>query len=180
MMKVRCFYTFSGSKIAKLARWATNGPWGHMGISFEKDDGSIDCFEARSDEGFVGPFPVQQTAAYVDERGGYFEISKPLDLSTAAVASIHAGTRRMVGNVTYSKMQLGLMFLAERYGIRLPPSPNKVVCSEAVARLLDPHVDLRDCDHSTFDVVSPNSAYWRMCEIQARYNSGRVRDNEEK
>ena len=178
-MKVRCFYTFSGSKIAMLARWSTNGPFGHMGIAFERADGSIDCFEARSDEGFVGPFPIEEMAAYVDTRSGHFLIGNALDLAPTDVSNIYTAAMNMVGNVSYSKMQLGLMFLSERYGVRLRHSPNKVVCSEAVARLLYPHVDLRDCDHSTFDVVSPNSAYWRMCEIQARYNSGRVRDGDE-
>ena len=65
MIKVRCFYTYSGSTLSKLARWATQGPWGHMGIVFEHADGAQEAFEARSQEGFAGPFPLAVTIKYI-------------------------------------------------------------------------------------------------------------------
>jgi len=176
LVNVRIFYTFSGSIIAKLAVFATKGPWGHVGIAFEYSDGSIVCFEARSDEGFVGPFPFQDVKDYVNARGGKYFIGKPLEIDTEDVQKIYQKAISMIGSVSYSKGQLGLIFLAERYGLPIRRSPNKIVCSEGVAVLVYPNVDLRDCDHDTVDKVTPNSVYYRDCEIQAGYNSGRVRD----
>jgi hypothetical protein len=179
MKRVRLFYTYSGSKIARLAVWATGGPWGHVGIAFEHDDGTIELFEARSSEGFVGPFTLNEAQAYIKERGGRFLLGSPIEeIGRSEAEAIHEKTLAMVGNVSYSKLQLGAMFLAERYGIRPRRSPLKIVCSEAVARNVYPYMDLRDCNHDTFDMVSPNSTYWRMCEIQAGYDEGGVRDDE--
>ena len=170
---VRIFYTYSGSVIAMLAAWATGKPWGHVGIAFEYHDGRIECFEARSAEGFVGPFPIEEARAYIKERGGKFLLGKPLvEISEQASAAIYENALDMVGNVSYSKIQLGLMWLSERYGFKPKRSEDKIVCSEAVAMVVHPHLDLRDANHDSFDTVPPNSAYWRMCEIQAGYNAG--------
>jgi hypothetical protein len=173
-MQIRYLFTFSGSKTARLARWATQGPWGHVGIVIEHLNGDMELFEALAGEGFVGPRPLQESLDYLDGIGGKYLLSHPLQLSTDQASKVYAASMAMVGSVTYSKLQLIGMFFSERYGIRLRRSPKRVVCSEACARLVYPFLDMRDCSHPQFDTISPNSLYWRHCELHAGYDSGAV------
>jgi len=174
-MLIRPFFTFSGSTISKLATWATGKPWGHTGIVFECSNAKqFEAFEARSDQGFVGPYDFNKTVDYITKRHGRILLVNHLSIDGYDAASVYDRACSMAadGNISYSKPQLALMFLFERYGIKFRPSKNKIVCSEAIARLLYPFIDLRDVNHPTFDTVTPNSAYYRICEIQAGYQAG--------
>lgn len=177
-MQIRYLFTYSGSKTARLARWATQGPWGHVGLIVEFPTGEMVLFEALAGKGFVGPRPLQESLDYLDGRGGTYLLSHPLQLMTGQANSVYADAQAMVGTVSYSKRQLLGMFFAERYGIPLPSSENRVVCSEACARLVYPYLDMRDIDHDQFDKVSPNSLYWRHCELHAGYDSGAVTNDQ--
>ena len=83
--------------------------------------------------------------------------------------------RAMVGTVGYGQAQLVLMALSERYHLPVPHSPSRVVCSEAVSRILYPQIDLRDARRKRHDMVNPNSAWRRWLEMKCGYGDHIVR-----
>lgn len=134
----------------------------HMGLGFELDNHQLVYFEALARYGFTGPHPIEKLFAF-QKRGGTLLIQPVVGLHGPIAEQIHQRCLSWVGRTSYHEWQLGLMWAYERFGRRLgwriPRSPCKVVCSEAVAELLWPHFDLRDPDHPAFDEVNPNSAY---------------------
>jgi hypothetical protein len=75
-----------------------------------------------------------------------------------------AMTQKWAGRRGYFSWQLAQMWLFQRYGIPVRPSPSRVVCSEAVSRILSAFslIDLRDKRRKTHDAVNPDSAWRRV------------------
>ncbi len=139
--------------------------WSHMGLGFTDAAGEAGYFEALLHHGFTGPHPGEKLISF-SKRGGRLAIEfLPANVFTPAVSDqIRQRCLAWTSYKSYHAWQLALMWAYERFGRRLgwriPHSPGKVVCSEAVACLLWPYLDLRDAEHPDFDSVNPNSA-WR-------------------
>lgn len=153
-------FTRGESLLAKLICRVTKGQWSHAAIGFRLDDGSLVYFEALVGKP-IGP--AKRWQEILDWRG-----KKPAQRRVATIwlpilpdvvqrkyliAQTYAGR-------TYAEWQLGLIWLAQRLGISFvnADNPGKMVCSELLARILVPEIDLRDLQHPSFDYVTPESA----------------------
>ena len=140
--------------------------WSHMGLGFELEDGKRIYYEALFSEGFVGPKPMDKLLAFRDA-GGKLSIQFT---SIVGPMAERVRDRCVVWTVykSYYAWQLVLMWAFERVGRfvgwRLRRTPGKVVCSEAVAALVWPFMDLRDEIRTEFDAVNPNSG-WRKYQV---------------
>jgi hypothetical protein len=171
------FFVKGDSFLSRAIRRITGGTWSHCGIGFTIPAGAMDpelrdhageeiYFEALFAKGFSGPRPLSDLydwAAKDPERkvvvvrlgGGADFASEKL-----VIAQTWCGT------VGYAEWQLVAMWFFERIGRRIglhvPKSTRRVVCSEAVARILYPQIDLTDADHPRLDEVTPVSLYWAL------------------
>jgi len=138
--------------------------WSHMGLGFELAGGKTIYYENLFRDGFRGPKPIEELIAFRNA-GGRLSIQPVDGLTVETCESIRdrceawADKRR-----GYYHWQLIAMWYFERflrfYHRHIQPSPDRGVCSEDVARLLHPFVELRDTIRD-FDEVNPNSA-WRQ------------------
>ena len=120
-------------------------------------------FEALFETGFCGPEYLQNLFAWrdADKRRSvavlWLRVSPDLAQKKFLEASI------LVGKLGYAETQLLSMLWFERvgkyFGFKVPKSLDRVVCSQAVAQILAPEIDLRDSVHTQFDEVTPGSAY---------------------
>ena len=137
--------------------------WSHMGIAFELSNGTVEAYEALFSYGFNGPEPMENINKKVHDKKGKLELIDA-NIKNIYLESIYDLCKSWVGKRGYNKFQLILMWYYERFGRwfgwKIPTSPGKLVCSEAVARLVYPHIDLRDVIRKNFDEINPNSA-WR-------------------
>lgn len=137
--------------------------WSHMGIIFHLENGESGCYEALFSKGFTGPEPLSALVDKIRSKGGSLAI-RPTGIKEIYVQEIYERCQSWVGKKGYYAWQLALMWFYERVGRqrgwKIPPSPDKLVCSEVDARLVYPHLDLRDEIRTEMDEVNPNSA-WR-------------------
>ena len=167
--KTFLFWNFSGSSLARLNRVFTDGPWGHMGGGFDLSDGTSEIYEALFGRGFIGPTPLRSLKAWQLRQPERKMAIVYLDLDEEQSEVKRQTCKRMVGTIGYAEFQLVLMGLFERYGLPVPRSPRRVVCSEAWSRILHPEMDLRDRRRRRDDYVNPNSAWRRMLEIKCGF-----------
>jgi len=150
--------------------------WSHMGIIFQLGDGSSEYYEALFEEGFVGPKPLSALVEKLQDKKGELSIGNA-DIREVYVPAIYELCKGWVGKKGYNQWQLASMWFFERFGrwlgIPVPRSPDKVVCSEVVARLVYPHIDLRDETRTEFDEVNPNSAWRKFINGAPRAINGR-------
>lgn len=143
-------------------RHATDSQWSHCGLIFHPDP-DIAYFESIG-AGFTGPRPFADLLAWERKSRGHRLLIIRLDTGLTHgrdLDAIRHAAERLVGRRGYSWGQLAWMYLRERYAWHVPPSPDRWVCSEAVARLLAPICDLRD-PGSTYDEVTPESLLRRL------------------
>lgn len=145
----------------------TDGPWAHMGLAFGMSDESGQYCEALMGENVTGPKDVAKLTALQAENSKTRIAFVLLQLTPEECEQKRQLCFAWRGVMTYSKPQLLAMAMFERYGLPVPHSPSRVVCSEFVARVLYPQIDLRDLRRTRFDEVNPNSAWRRLMEIQA-------------
>lgn len=117
--------------------------WTHSRVGFELADGRRVYFEAIFREGWTGPHPEEKAEAWADKHP-HRRIERLWigDLTTLAVDRIWTRAKAMVEVWPYSPGQLLWIYAAIRMGIRVPKSPRAVVCSEGVARVAGPTVDV--------------------------------------
>lgn len=172
------FWTDTSEFWSRSIRFATGGEFSHVGIGFDLDDGTREYFEALFSGGFTGPQKPSKLSAFIDKSVGNRCLVIRLDpemfgYSPGDVFEIHARCKEWAAAGSthrgYNRVQLAGMLLFERFGIPLRHSENKVVCSEAVSRLLERIIDLRDYRHTTHDTVSPSSAFRRLMSVLAGY-----------
>jgi len=142
--------------------------WSHEGLGFEMSDGTLEYFECLFSDGFQGPKPIAKLTAF-EEAGGFLLIQPVDSIKCPEAQQIRKRCLEWVGQKGYYAWQLALMWYFERvlrfYHKHITPSPNRLVCSEAVARLVWPWIDLRD-EVRNFDEVNPNSAYRKWLLIK--------------
>ena len=159
----------SGAFGAKITRFGTDGPWSHMALGFQMSNGDELYYEALNKQGFVGPRPLADVRNFVKKNSRSIMALDYTALTSDESEEVRKKCNLMVGTVGYGNWQLALMGLSERYHFPVPHSPKKVVCSEAVSRLLVPFLDLRDRRRVRHDMVNPNSAWRRWMEIKAGF-----------
>lgn len=172
-MKVFIFWSYIPEWWSKAIVWITgkqlpdeSDAFSHMGIGFEYGDGKREYFEAIIDEGFSGPKPYEKL--FNKTKSGQL-VLEWLQFSPEDAEKLWIECQAWVGKKSYSARQLIQMYFFERLGIPVPRSPGRVVCSEAVTRLIGEQIarrlklsrfyDLRDEKRKTYDEVNPNSAY---------------------
>jgi len=160
------FWTFKAGPLARIICRVTKGSWAHMGIGFRMEDMSERYFEALYSKGVVGPKPISELKAFGNKKGcrWWYDYA---ELDSGASQAKYLECRGQVGKVGYYAWQLACMWAFERLGVPVPHSPDRVVCSELVARVLSPELDLRDAIHNKFDMVNPASAYRRWIKLHA-------------
>jgi hypothetical protein len=172
------FWTDTGEFWSRAIRFATGGEWSHMGIGFDLEDGTREYYEALFSGGFTGPLKPSKLAEFLGKDASNRCCIIRLDprqfgYSPGVLFEIHANCKAWstagASHRGYNRVQLAGMLLFERWGVPLRHSENKVVCSEAVSRLLERIVDLRDYRHTSHDTVSPASAWRRVMSILAGY-----------
>jgi len=145
--------------------------WSHMGIAFEFSDGSNQVFEALFSKGFTGPESMESIYEKIKSKNGKIAVIAT-GIKEIYVEEIYKRCESQVGKLGYYAWQLALMWFYERIGRfigwKIPHSPDKTVCSEAVARLVWPHLDLRDEIRTEFDEVNPCSAWRKWFKTKGR------------
>jgi len=170
-VSVWALFTRSEEPIGKAIRFAAGEPWQHAGIGFTLADGEGVYYEAHWNDGFAGPKPLERLLTWGRKAAGNEYVIVPLPrLPQERAQDIRACAQALTGIASYGRAQLFWMLLFERWRIPVPRSPAKMVCSEALARLVQPEYDLRDRAHRTWDVVTPASAWRRLMEYEAGYS----------
>ena len=170
MMHVHIFWTYSGSRLSKLVKAAQGGEWTHCGLLFVDKNGNRYAFEARSTEGWVGPYDFAQTENYIHDVGGKMIVSATLPFTEFEAGEAYR--RAMDLHETskpYSYWQLVWIWLANRYGVRVPHSPDKLICSEGTARPLEYLGPFPEWRH--VDAITPISL-WRSVTEAIAYSHG--------
>jgi hypothetical protein len=81
------------------------------------------------------------------------------------IADAEAYPLRWLGIDRYNAAQLAAIWASIRFGCPVPRTPTRGICSEDVARLLFPILDLREPGKS-FDHADPNSVYRQYLALQ--------------
>ena len=163
------FWVYSGSVLARIAARVGDGPWGHMGIGFNLSNGMQIYYEALFAQGFVGPISISELHNFIIEKPKRKYAIEYTDLNESQSRQKLKACEEMRGTAGYAELQLLAMAMSERYHIPVPRSPRRVVCSEAVSRILSPEIELRDSRRTRHDMVNPSSAWRRWLEIKSGY-----------
>jgi hypothetical protein len=168
-VSVFLFFTAADDeRFSRATQAACDGPWSHIGIGFTMSDGSRVYFEALLKRGFVGPRPFSGLVKWGLEKHHRFlvvELPARLIINPQAIyEDALEMTAKWSGRHGYHAWQLASMWLFQRYGLPVPGSDGRVVCSEAVSRILAAfsNVDLRDKRRASHDAVNPVSAFVRI------------------
>jgi hypothetical protein len=140
--------------------------WSHCGIGFtvRLEDGrlALPYFEALFGKGFRGPKRLHELHNWAANNPRRRVEVYHLGLEPAVALQKYALASAMVGTLGYAEWQLLAMWWFERFGRargwHVPRSERRVVCSEALTRILLPEIDLRDAQHPREDEVTPGSA----------------------
>jgi len=163
------FWTRGEGKLSRLIARVI-GRWTHMGIGFDLADGRQVYYEALFNEGFTGPKPWEKIPAWAKQHPRRGWSRRGLDLSQETSELKRRVCQAHVGHLGYGKLQLLAMWwferVGKRYGWHVPRSPNRVVCSEVVSRILCPDITLTTRERSRHDEVTPTSAWETICLLQ--------------
>lgn len=176
-IQVLPFWTYAAdSRISRIITGITKSAFSHTGIAFRFADGRCEYFEALLSDGFNGPKDGHKLTVFGLQPGNRLQIL-PLSASEDNVAGMYLTAMAMRG-AGYNTVQLLSIALSERYGVPVPLSPNKMICSEAHARILYPFYDVRDLYRPRFEAVTPQSAWVRHLEIRAGFNPSATTEKE--
>jgi len=163
------FWTRGESLLSSLIRRVT-GPWSHMGIGFDLEDGAPVYYESLFRDGFTGPKPWCKVVDWAAKHPKRKWARRSLDLSPEISERKRVLAQAHVGRLGYAAWQLLGMWwferVGKRYGWHLRRSPKRAVCSEAVARILWPEMNLLNHPRRRFDEVTPSSAWRKLCRIE--------------
>jgi hypothetical protein len=165
------FWSTTDGWISRLIRRITKGQWSHTGVGFRLEDCSEWYFEAHAGKGVRGPLSIKNLEVWGSKDGhrwwmDYTELS-PKESEAKWIECLS-----LAGHTSYSEWQLVCMWAFERFGIPVPRSPHKMVCSELTSRVLTPEIDLRDKVRTRFDEVNPNSAFRAWMRLHANRQVG--------
>jgi hypothetical protein len=164
----------------------TDGCWGHAGMMIFNPDGTAFVYEAIVADNAIDRRDARarfQSFLAEDPRNRLLLVPLRREVfgyGDDQVAKAVAYADTCVKDVTYSKMQIIGMALAQRLGLTFLAhgGPTKQVCSEFQARCVGGGddesasptiIDLRDERHNTYDLVTPNSTSRRAMDLLAGY-----------
>ena len=108
----------------------------HVFIGFVSDDNEV-YFEAlESTNGFMGPDNISKLKTYLADNPKAWATRYYLDLLEKDVQALYEDCMDRRDVWTYAHTQLIKQYFYIRFGIKFKESPDRVTCSEAVARLL--------------------------------------------
>ncbi len=157
---------------SRQAQRTTDGAWSHMLVGFRFEDGNACYFEALMSSGVMGPKSLKKLETWGEEsaRHRYAIIEIPRAWHPeGGLRPVLDRAMAAVGVQSYSKPQLLAMLLFQRYGVHMQRTPQRTVCSEYVAYVLQGICDLRDRRRSIIDEVNPNSAWRRLMDELTPY-----------
>lgn len=171
---------------AKLIMSTTEAFWCHTFIRFRFSDRQSRTFESRiSSGGFNESNPFDYDLHYLKEAGVETNVEAvcvvPLldDPGDPRLPIALTLCKQWSGAKSYPLFQLAAIWLSRRYGLPVPQSSEKLICSEALAVIaFELGVDLRDKWHPNFDSVTPGSAWNNLMAIRAGYGDHVVRKKE--
>jgi len=167
------FWTYKAdSRVSRMIASITRSPFSHTGVAFRFAGGRIEYFESLLSDGFQGPKDGEELDQFAIKPGNRLQCLA-LPTTGDTTAAIYASALAMRGS-GYNTAQLIWIALSRRYGTPVPSSPNRVICSEAHARILYPFFDIRDIHHRRFDDVTPHTAWIRHLEIRAGHNPSAI------
>ena len=173
-------YDFVGNAIAAI----TDGAWSHTGLGVRLPDNNARVYEAILADNAIDRRDARQRFSAMltdDSRNRLCVIPLErclLGYNDADVLKVLTYADSCVKDVSYGTFQLLSMALAQRFGIPVPQSTVKQVCSEFVSRALGggddesaaPVIcDLRDDRHTSYDLVTPDSGFRRTLAIVSGY-----------
>ena len=171
--------TYDGSPWSRLVVRVTgrrlpdrSDAWSHVGLAFsgtqEDAPHAITYFENLLSTGFRGPYPIQRVYDWVARSPRRRFALYLLPISTPHAHRVHSRCTAWSGVIRrgYNPFQLLAIWASIRFGCSIPRSPTRGICSEDVARLCHPELDLREPGQS-FDAADPNSVYRRALQIRA-------------
>lgn len=153
------FFCWGDAFYSKLISRVTGGP-SHAGIGFYYENRESRYFEALFGKGVVGPRPFTKVKDWFLRSPKTRNIDViPINGFTPEQCALKlAMAHTYVDTAGYGEMQMLAMYLFYRFGFRVPSTPGRVVCSEFVARLLSPEIELATKDRS-YDEISPAYLY---------------------
>jgi len=152
-------FNWGDSWLSKRIQATTRGP-SHALVGFEFKNKEPEYYEALIAKGVEGPKPYRKVKEWFLESPDTRNIDMiRLDgISPESLKTKRAIAQTYVGTAGYAEMQLLAMLMFERHGWRVPKSTNRVVCSELVARILVPEIDLTS-EQRSFDEITPGYLY---------------------
>jgi hypothetical protein len=167
--------------------------WCHAFIRFRFNTGGSRIFESRiQTHGFAETDPTYYDLEALKDVGKETDVQAvqlielcaayPVTGRFASFNLINDALERCKqwdGVASYPVSQLAAIWLAKRYGIPVPRSEHKLICSEALAVIaFELGVDLRDKWHPNFDSVTPGSAWNNLMAIHAGHGDQIMRNKE--
>jgi hypothetical protein len=173
-IQVMPFWTYcASSRLSRTIASITRSPFSHTGVAFRFADGRTEYFEALLSSGFRGSQSGEKLQAFALKPGNRFQLLL-LHVSEDEARGMYATALALRGK-GYGTSTLIFIALSHRYHTPVPSSPNRLICSEAHARILYPFVDIRDIHHRKFDEVTPQSAWVRHLEIRTGFNPSAIK-----
>jgi len=169
-VRVYAFFTTGDGWLSRLIRPFSNPT--HAGLMFMYDTAPCDYAESLFGEGFRAGKDVAGLHEWAYERAARTLIIEPLEIYDDAAEAVHQRALALHGVAGYNTWQLVQMLLFRRYGLPDRSSPSRMVCSEAQARLIYPHYDLRSEECPSFDSITPEQALARIRAIHKQHGKG--------
>jgi hypothetical protein len=141
-----------------ITRLTDGGP-SHVALGFENDSFPGEYYEALAGHRVRGPIPYQDAQDWAAKRPKTRRLEFVKLSEDRCLVDRKLKTAQMwVRAAGYGHLQIVAMLLFLKFGWRVPPSMGRVVCSELVARILWPDIDVTE-GHD-FDAVTPANV-WR-------------------
>jgi hypothetical protein len=154
--RIYVFFTRGDGVLSRLIAKVLGGVWTHAGLMFQLADGSEVYYEALAGEGVAGPRPAAELIDWQARRPADRKllILELPDLAPAAGIKL-AITETYKSLVTYSELALLAHWFFARFGVPLKDTPNRVICSELVSRILAPEYRVPCDTYPNHDCVTP-------------------------
>lgn len=165
-------------RLSKLICKITGGRYSHSAIGFRLSDGTEVYYEALVGKGFRGPKPLTHLVEWqAENRARRLLVHELLDVTAVEAENARLVTETFSSCVTYSEWQLFLFWMLVRLGADLfADTPNRVICSEIVARILITiGINLRIEDTQLFDEIPPQQIadlVAKRYRVMVRYAAG--------
>jgi hypothetical protein len=173
------YFTRTEEFVSELIQRVTGGPWSHVGLWFGFSNGRRVRFEALAGQGFRGPLEWEPLVNFSGRHVRRVVLVRTLAVDTGLVIGAFIEAEKAVAQWkdAYGEAQLLSLWawirmrnLLARAGLdlRMLDDPRRVVCSEAVSRLLAPlNIECRHDVYTTHDATTPVSVELALRQYRA-------------